>query len=122
MSGQSTVLQWDLLRSLASSSISSSYAAVGTAFTYPARIVKIVNNSNKDVTVSVDGSSDYDFVPAGGFTLYDCGTNRGNASPEMAIAEGTQIFVKGSSGTGNVYVVVLYAYTSQVELPGNSYI
>lgn len=109
-SAQSTVLVWDSLRSLASSSVTSSYQAVGTALTFPARIVKIVNNSTKDVTVSTDGTNDHDFVPAGGFTLYDCGTNRGNPSPSMSIRQGTQISIKGTAGTGTVYVVVLYAY------------
>lgn len=118
MSNQSTVLKWDLLRSLASASISGTYATVGTAFTYPARIVKITNNSTQDVTVSVDGTNDFDYVPAGSFTLYDCGTNRGNPAPSMAIAQGTQILVKGTAGTGSVYVTVLYAYTPQPTIPG----
>ena len=118
MSPQSTVLKWDLLRSIASSGVSSSYATVGTKFTFPARIVKIVNNSNEDATVSIDGVNDYDYVPAGGFSLYDLGTNRGNSSPEAAFAQGTQISVKGTSGSGNIYVVVIYAYTPANTIPG----
>lgn len=117
MSGYSTVLKWDTLRSLAFGSISGTYAAVGTSFTYPARIVKVINNTNADLTVSIDGTNDNDLVPAGGFFLYDCGTNRGNASPEMAIQEGTQIYVKGSPTSGSAYVVVLYAYTNQNDGP-----
>jgi hypothetical protein len=113
MGAQSTVLKWDLLRSLSSGSVSGTYAAVGTAFTYPVRILKIVNNSTEDVTVSVDGTNDYDYVPMGGFVLYDAGTNRGNPSAELVFRQGTQIFVKGTSGSGSVYVVTLYAYTEQ---------
>jgi hypothetical protein len=111
MSPQSTVLTWDKLRSLASSSITSSYQVLGTSFTHGARILKILNNSTQDVTISIDGTNNYDYVPAGGFTLYDCCTNRGNPSPSMDIPQGTQIYVKGTAGTGNVYVIVLYAYT-----------
>jgi hypothetical protein len=118
MGAQSTVLKWDLLRSIASSSVSSSYAAVGTAFTYPARLVKIVNNSNEDVTVSDDGTNARDYIPAGAFSLYDIGTNRGNSSPEANFQQGTQIYVKGTGGTGNIYVVVIYAYSPTNTIPG----
>ena len=111
MGAQSTVLKWDLLRSLSSASVSGTYTTVGTPFTYPVRIVKIVNNSTTDVTVSDDGVNDKDYVPAGGFSLYDCGTNRGHSSSEMNIGEDTQIYVKGTAGTGNIYVVTLYAYS-----------
>ena len=113
MSPQSTVLQWDLIRSIASSTVSGTYAAVGTAFTYPVRLLKIVNNSTEDVSISVDGANTVDYIPAGGFTLYDCGTNRGNPSPSLEIRQGTQIFVSGTAGTGNIYVVTLYAFNSQ---------
>jgi hypothetical protein len=112
MGAQSTVLQWDLLRSIASSAISGTYALVGTAFTYPARIVKILNNTTEDITVSIDGTNNYDYIPAGGYTLYDAGTNRGNSASEANFPQGTAIYVKGTAGTGNVYVVVIYAYSS----------
>lgn len=120
MSGQSTVLKWDTLRSLSSASVSGTYATIGTAISFPARIIKIINDSNQAVTISVDGTNDFDYVPAGGFFLYDCGTNRGNASPEMVIQKGTQFFAKGTAGTGTVALVVLYAYTSQSGLPGTA--
>lgn len=118
MGAQSTVLTWDKLRSIASSAVSGTYAAVGTAFTYPVRLLKILNNSTEDVTVSIDGVNDYDYIPAGSFTLYDCGTNRGNPSPSMEIRQNTQIFVKGTGGTGNIYVVCLYAFDPSYLLPG----
>lgn len=111
MGAQSTVLKWDLLRSLASTSVSATYTAVGVPFTYPARIVRILNASTADVTVSVDGTNDYDYVPAAMSVQYEAGTNRGNSSPEMNFQQGTQILVKGTAGTGTIYVIVLYAYS-----------
>jgi hypothetical protein len=118
MGAQSTIIKWDALRSLSSASVTGTYGKVGTAFTFPPRLVKIINNSTQDVTVSVDGINDHDYVPAGGFTLYDIGTNRGNSASESNIQQGTQIFVKGTAGTGNVYVVTLYAYSPTNTIPG----
>lgn len=118
MGAQSTVLKWDTLRSLSSASVSGTYAVVGTAFSFAPRLVKIVNDSTQAVTVSTDGTNDHDYVPAGGFTLYDIGTNRGNPAPEACISKGTQISVKGTAGTGTIYVVNLYAYSPTNTIPG----
>ena len=117
MGAQSTVLKWDTLRSLSSASVSGTYANVGTAFGFPPRLLKIVNDSTQAVTVSLDGANDNDYVPAGGFVLYDCGTNRGNPSPELNAAQGTQVRVKGTAGSGTIYVVVLYAFTPTNTIP-----
>lgn len=103
MGGLSTVLYPDVLRSFASASVSSSYQAVGTAFSYPVRIMKITNNSTQDVTVSWDGLVDHEYIPAGSFLLLDVSANR-ETSLIFDIAKGTQILIKGTAGTGNIYV------------------
>lgn len=113
---QSTVLTWDTLRSLSSASVTGTYAIIGTALTFPSRIIKIVNDSTQAVTVSIDGTSDYDYIPAGGFFLYDCGTNKSESSPSLEIRQGTQFFIKGTAGTGTIYLVCLYAFSPQFSL------
>lgn len=106
----STRILPEALRSINSSTFTGSYQTVGTAFANPIRIMKITNNSTKDVTVSWDGTNDHDYVPAGSFVLIDVCTNRDENSSAGAlfIALGTQIYVKGSAGTGSVYLSCYY--------------
>lgn len=64
----------------------------------------IVNNANVDITISYDGTNDHDFLLAA--------TDRelyfeANALPNAfvaCLAKGTKVYVKGSMGTGLVYL------------------
>jgi hypothetical protein len=104
----SQVVRVDLLRSLAAGSISGIFTPIGGAFTHPMRLFKIVNNTNGDLTFSFDGVNANDFVPAGGFTLYDCTTNKVLPDTTFVFQNGTQVYVSGSASTGSVYVIVIY--------------
>lgn len=95
------------LQSIASSTITSSYATLGT-LAYQARLVKIVNNSTQDVTVSWNASTNHDYIPAGSFSLYDC-TSNAVSNSSFVIPNGTVFSVKGTAGTGNIYLVYFYA-------------
>jgi len=106
MSGE--IVRVDALRSLGFASISGTYAAVGTAFGHPMNIVKFINNTNADLTISFDGSTNNDFVPAGGFSLYDLTTNRTATNATFVFQLGTQVYVKGSPTSGSFYVVAIY--------------
>lgn len=101
-------LKYETLRSIDSATFTGSFQALGTATTHPATIVKLVNNSSVDVTVSIDGTNACDFCPAGGFFLYDCTSNLPHGTDAIFIPQNTQFLVKGSAGTGLVYLVVLY--------------
>lgn len=114
MVAQSTVLYPMPMAVFNSATLNGSYQAIGSAFPDEARIVKMVNNSTVPVSVSLDGSTAHDIVPAGGFFLYDVGTNRGNSSPLMCIAKGTQFFINGSAGTGSIYLVAWFGLTPTV--------
>ncbi len=97
-------IAWEPLRTLDSATLSGGYLAVGTALAFPSYILKMVNNSNVLVTVSIDGSTDIDVLPANSFWLYD--EDKTQSHEGMPI--GTQIFVKGSAGTGLIYLVSQY--------------
>lgn len=97
-------ITWEPLRSINSTGFTGSYQPVGSPLAYPAIIVKVVNNSTSLVTISTDGTTDMDVAPANSFFLYDEDTS-GNPSPE-SIPEGTQFYVKGSAGTGFVYIAI----------------
>lgn len=104
----SQVVRVDALRSLAAAGISATYAPVGSALNHPMRLFKILNTCNGDVTVSFDGVKDNDYVPAGSFVLYDCTTNKVLPDTTFVFQPGTQVFVKGTVATGNVYVVCIF--------------
>jgi len=103
-------IAWELLRSIDSSTLTGSYQALGGPLLFPSYIAKLVNNSTVLVTVSIDGTHDYDIAPANSFFLYDEAKYSGPAL--QFLPAGTQIFVKGSAGTGSIYFVSQYIVQS----------
>jgi hypothetical protein len=103
-------VQADTLRSLAYGSIGSSFVAVGTALSYPARIVCFTNECDTDMTISDDGSNEKFIIPKGSFKLFDLNSNRTNADQVWLYPAGTQFSVKyvSAPGSGLVYVEVLH--------------
>jgi hypothetical protein len=107
------VARFDSVRSLAYTGISGSYAAIGTAISQNWGIFKITNNTNGDLFISLDGSTDNDFVPAGSFVLYDLSTNAPPISQNdsFVLALNTRFYAKQSTAptSGAVYVTGVYA-------------
>lgn len=97
----------ETLRSRDSSTFTGSYQTLGSTLSHPGVLVKIVNNSTVAATISFDGVNDHDFIPANSFALYDIETNHGTYE-QLSIAQFTQFYVKGSAGTGSVYLTVFY--------------
>ena len=104
-------IAWETLRSIDSATFTGSYQAVGTPLAHPSYICKLVNNSTVLVTISIDGINGVDVAPANSFWLYDEGKVGLNSS-YPALPQGTQIMVKGSAGTGSVYLVSQYIITT----------
>lgn len=98
---------WETLRSIDSATFTGLYQALGTPLSNPSYILKLVNNSTVLVTISIDGATDIDVAPAGSFWLYDEGKVAISAI-FPAVPQGTQIYVKGSAGTGSVYLISQY--------------
>lgn len=102
-------LLYDPMKTIDSATFTGSYQALGTVLVHPASIVKIINASTVSVTISTDGgTSDHDFLPANSFALYDCTANRPSSSPTVAAPKGRQYMIKGSAGTGSVYLILQY--------------
>lgn len=97
----------DSLRTREAAGFTGSYQTLGTPLLYASPLMKFVNNSSVLVTISWDGINDHDIIPANSFALYDfcsdAGTVRGLFAPKN-----TQFYVKGSAGTGSMYLVVFY--------------
>lgn len=98
---------WETMRTIDSATFTGSYQAVGTALSHPSIIFKMVNNSNRLITISVDGVNDVDVLPSGSFFLYD---ELKVPSPSIQfLPQGTQVYVKGTAGgTGLIYLVTQY--------------
>lgn len=106
-------LQYETLRS-ANTASASAYLVLGTPLDHAASLVKMVNLSNKDLLVSIDGSTNVDICPSGGFWLYDITANKTHTN-HVFCDQGRQYHVKttdAAAGTGLVYLVVQYIVTN----------
>lgn len=91
------------------STFTGSYQIIGSGLSQPVVLIKFINDSNRDVTISWDGSTDHDFLPANSVAVLDVNTNRQQVSNLANIAADTAFFVKGSAaGSGNFYIVSFY--------------
>lgn len=102
-------LQYETIRSRDTAG-AAAYVTLGTQTTNPSALIKIVNLSNKDLLVSVDGINDHDICPSTGFFLYDVTTNAPSEN-FLFVPGGRQYYVRtadGLAGTGLVYLVVQY--------------
>ena len=113
MSGSTNIrAQYEPLRSLASGSISGTYAKVGTPLAHPTSMVYIWNNTDADLLISYDGINDHSFQPTKAGRAIDYGSDKADKAGELRQAAGTQIYVKQASGaatTGSVYFEIIYA-------------
>lgn len=72
-------------------------------------IIRIVNNSDRDVTISFDGTTNHDFLPDGG--TYELNLLSGKLPNDygLRLRQGTVIYVSGlAGGTGLVYLSGYY--------------
>lgn len=106
--GYSQKVAWENLRSRDSATFTGSYQTLGTPLANASYICKLVNNSSVLVTISIDNVNDIDVAPSGSFWLYDESKSGNQGATFPALPAGTQFYVKGSAGTGSVYLVSQY--------------
>lgn len=102
------------LRSLAFGSISGTYAAVGTEFAFPSRLICFTNNTEGDMIFSRDPDlvAGELFVASGSFKLFDVSTNHKPSNQDDFVFEkGTQWYVKQLEApvSGSVYIETVHA-------------
>lgn len=98
------------LTSIDSATFTGSYQVINTnGLDQACFLLRIINNSNRDITVSYDGTTDNDFVPDASVLEI---ASQGNSQPNNFIAlfsKGLKVYVKGTAGgTGLVYLVGYY--------------
>ena len=106
------IVRIDPVRSIAFTSITNAYLPVGTPFGHAMRVLHFINNTNGDMMVSFDGTTDNVPVLAEGFVLYDL-TSDQDANESYRYEKGTQIYVKYLSAPttpadGAFYLVAIY--------------
>lgn len=91
-------------------SLTANYQEINsTGFPEPIVILRIVNASDADITLSYDGSTDQEFIPGTAAAIprsmlqLDF-TSTPSTTGYLYLAKGTKVFVKGSAGTGTIYI------------------
>ena len=100
-----------VLQSIAHGSISNTFAPIGSAATSAIRMFRLINNTDGDMFISLDGVNNHFFVPAGSFVLYDLCTNREWAGRFFVLPIGTQFYISYSTSPSknSFYVELIYA-------------
>lgn len=94
MANTGNSIKWEAIREIAAGSLTTSYQNLGGVFTRDAFRIWIVNNTNGDIYVSLDGTTNNMKLPALSGRSYDNKTN------DMYIKSGTQFQVKWDSAPG----------------------
>jgi len=96
------------LTNIASSTLTGAYQAINTGLSSPCFLIRIINNSSTDVTVSYDGINDNDYIPHGTFVDLNFATNSQPNNNCALMPINTIVYVKGTAGTGNIYLAGYY--------------
>lgn len=105
----SNIVRFDAVRSVAFGSITASYTKLGTTFGHAMRVLNFKNNTDADMMISFDGTTDNIPIIADSFDLYDL-TSDQDANEQFRYEVGTQLWIKYLTAptTGSFYVVAVY--------------
>lgn len=115
MNEANVIVRYETLRSLAFGGISGAYAAVGSTWNNPARIIKVNNATDANLLISFDGITNHDVVLSNSAYVLDYSSNKNNPGGQLDQSYGTRMYVKQESAAptlGNVYLTVIYASAS----------
>jgi hypothetical protein len=99
----------DTLRSRDSATFTGAYQTLGAKFAHQARIIRITNNSNVLITISLDAINDMEVLPANSYITIDLASNRETGN-SWELPANTQVYVKGAAGGANAGLVYLSVY------------
>lgn len=101
--------KFEAQRSIDASTLTGSYIVFGSPLQENPALMIIQNEADVDITISDDGVNDGLTVPVGTSVVLDLRTNRSPSGSDLSFRVGTQFYINGSAGTGNVYLSVIYA-------------
>lgn len=91
---------------IAGSALTTSYQAINSSGLPQACFrITLFNTTNGVIDVSYDGSTDNDIIPASGSLTIEAQTNNQPSAHVALFAKGQVVYVKGSSGSGSVYLI-----------------
>jgi len=96
------------ISSINSAAFTGDYDVLSVGLDNACSILRIVNDSNRDVTVSYDGVTDHDYVVAGSNLTINAQTNSRIAGDIAQFRKGLPVHVKAAAGTGFVYLAGYY--------------
>jgi len=104
------VAEFDTLRVIAHGSITNTLAKFGAEITHTVRAFKIVNLTDGNMFISLDGKNNQIYVPAGSFTLYDISSNR-QVVQNFTLQSLSQFYIAYDTAPtmNSVYLEILYA-------------
>lgn len=107
-------VRFDGVRELAFGSLSTSYAAVGAAFSQPLRQLKVLNLTDAPCYLSYNGVDDDDYIAANSQFIYDYTTNKSESAPALEQTAGERVYAKydddfSAPASGKIVVVPIYA-------------
>lgn len=103
------------MTSIESTTVTGTYAVINAGGTPQACfLIRIINDSDEDVTVSYDGVNDADYIPTMTSIQLPLQTNSQPNNNVALLTKGTQVWVKGTMGTGYVYLSGYYSIPSGV--------
>lgn len=108
----SNIVRFDALRTLTAAQIiagAGSFVALGTPLGHAMRVLHFTNETDGDMIVSFDGTTDNAILPAMDFALYDLTSDEDN-NESFRYEKGTQIYIRYISlpTTGNFYLTAIY--------------
>lgn len=93
------------IRSFNSASATASYQALnGAGIPEACFILRIYNDSDQNITISYDGTTDNDIIIAGELFDYNFSSMAQPGANPAQLAKGTKIYGKGTAGTGTIYI------------------
>ena len=98
------------LASKNTATLTGGYAVVSTGLTEACFLLRITNDSNRDLTISYDlGVTDHDYVVSGTSLEINAQTNSSPSGKVALFRKGLPIYVKAAAGTGYVYIAGYYS-------------
>jgi hypothetical protein len=93
------------LTSIDSTAVTDTYQAINTTgLPFPCFSINILNDSDEDITVSFDGVNDHEYIVSDFDRDILFQTNAQPTNSVALLPQGTKIYVKGTAGTGYIYL------------------
>lgn len=94
------------MTSFDSSGMAAGYQVIDIAgLDYPCFLIRIINASSKDITLSYDGTTDQDYLVAGNTLQLSLQKNALPHGKVLQMKQGAKVYVKGTAGAGFIYLV-----------------